>query len=314
MYLFTPLSILLYCLLLYAGAKKYPDWVIHSPDFDPNYKLSKTTDEKKFIDVVDAEFTHINGTSDGEKVDLVERFFWGMEGGTIIELGALSGDDATDSQSLIFENFGWKRILLEGNPMHKKGLAKHKEAFSANVAICEGGDVHYVNSAKIPMTSGIIEFMEPRFLWQYYREIFDEATRVLGGGRNMNMSDIRWDHLSKYDIKSIKCVTVSEVLNTIGITHVNAFILDVEGAEINILKSINWDKHKFDVLVIEKNHHKAALEFFADKPAYQMVGDRGRNLWYHHIDYTPSIRPGTAKLCYRGCAKIGISGCEKYCL
>lgn len=302
------------------GVTNDPSWVINHPSFDQDMVMTKTGKDSHFNEVVDREYLTVKGATDGEKIDLVEKFFWGMEKGTIIELGAVSGGADTDSQSLIFEEFGWRRILLEGSPMHRAGLATQTNAFSANVAMCKNGTVHYSVSSAIPMTSGILEFMPPKFMKQYHREIYNlvvassqahDHSHALES--SFDVSSVDWNKLAHLEIISVPCVQMDTVLEVVGVTHVNAFILDVEGAEPHVLRSIDFNKIKFDVIVIERNQPKDVKEFMSQLSDYEYVTDRGRNMWYKHVNYVPSVKPGLSNDCYRGCAKAGIIGCPKHC-
>jgi hypothetical protein len=57
---------------------------------------------------------------DGEMVDVLDHFFWGQMKGIALELGAVDGTPNTRSMTYELESkYGWKRVLVEGNPMHK---------------------------------------------------------------------------------------------------------------------------------------------------------------------------------------------------
>lgn len=73
-------------------------------------------------------------------------------------MGAL--DEIEQSVSLVLEeNFGWRRILIDGNPTYRQALRQRSSSFSANVAVCDHPQtVHYSINKKIPTTSGIVEF------------------------------------------------------------------------------------------------------------------------------------------------------------
>ena len=45
-------------------------------------------------------------------------------------------------------------------------------------------------------------------------------------------------------------------MNTLGQTHIDYFSLDVEGAEMIILKSIDWKHLDIDVFTIETDQHR----------------------------------------------------------
>jgi hypothetical protein len=141
----------------------------------PTMKKADDIQLELFSSAIDIELNLVDGSSDGECVDAFEHFFWQMEGGVVIELGALDGSRDTNSQSLMFEKFGWKRILIEANPLHRNGLKKQLASFAVSAAICsDEKTLHYSlpNDPKYQMTGGIVEFMQPIFVKQYHKEIF----------------------------------------------------------------------------------------------------------------------------------------------
>ena len=58
-----------------------------------------------------------------------------------------------------------------------------------------------------------------------------------------------------------RCVSLQKVLDKAKVSHINFFVLDVEGGEMEVLHSINWHRTSFDVLCIETDmeHRREAL-------------------------------------------------------
>ena len=54
----------------------------------------------------------------------------------------------------------------------------------------------------------------------------------------------------------VKCYPLSSLMNTSGQTHIDYFSLDVEGAEMIILQSIDWKHLDIDVFTIEIDQHR----------------------------------------------------------
>jgi hypothetical protein len=54
----------------------------------------------------------------------------------------------------------------------------------------------------------------------------------------------------------VKCYPLSSLMNTLGQTHIDYFSLDVEVAEMIILKSIDWKHLDIDVFTIETDQHR----------------------------------------------------------
>ena len=57
------------------------------------------------------------------------------------------------------------------------------------------------------------------------------------------------EHLSALPV--VRCLPLASVLASLGVAHINLFVLDVEGAELSILQSVAWERVSFDVLCVE---------------------------------------------------------------
>ena len=79
-----------------------------------------------------------------------------------------------------------------------------------------------------------------------------------------------------------------QVLDKAKVSHVNFFVLDVEGGELEVLHSINWHRTSFDVLCIETDteHRKEGyahhVSHYLSQRGYSHVYDDRRNSWYVH--------------------------------
>lgn len=132
---------------------------------------------------------------------------------------------------------------------------------------------------------------------------------ALQTAKHFNTSVVNWQHpklLHKnthklLSVNSVPCVGLQEVLETITVSHINLLILDVEGGEVSVLRSIDFRKTIFDVLIIERQYPNELLRFMRSLPEYELVAAKGRNLWYKHITFSPSHRSTVNKKCFRGC-------------
>eukprot|EP01032_Pedospumella_encystans_P011205 gene11205-13044_t len=257
---------------------------------------------EKFVNIVNYFLPRVDGFTDGEVVDALEHFFWGQENGLAIELGALDGSVNTKSQTFEYEKtLKWRRILVEGDPTYKANLLKESsQAFIANAAICaDRGLVHFSDQA---YTGGILEFMSDEFFRTYHFPVYKSG--VPPG----NLSSI--DFTKHAHVKTIDCIPMSLVLHKAHVRHVNYFVLDVEGAEMQVLNSINWSLVKFDVLCIEtdppnrpKGYAEEMTAFLKKKGYENKYRQIGRNIWYTHQDFEPMARPGLATDCFNGARK-----------
>lgn len=276
---------------------------------DPNNMTFYKDFTKYFLDRVD-------GFTDGEVVDVIEHYFWGIRNGLAMEIGALDGSPHTRSMTYEYEaQMDWKRIMVEGDPSHKDNLIERSpKAFSANAAICEHHTkVHFSAGEYI---GGIIEFMGEPFMKEYHPHVYKVVNPYLTKNNN-SYEGFNWQSL--YDqvpedrrakLFEIDCIPLSSILHRANVRHVNLFILDVEGGEIQVLRSINWSLVKFDVLCIETEPsnrppgYPELITSFLAEQGYQASSKQvGRNIWYTHKDFKPFKRPGIGDDCYNGARK-----------
>ena len=183
---------------------------------------------KKFVKLTDEALIRTEGHSDGEVVDAIEHYFWGMKNGTAIELGALDGSWNTHSMTFDYErSLNWRRILVEGNPSYKTDLIRHSPlALSVNAAICSTpSTLHYSQSKYV---GGIVEFMSQDFMKGTHRDIYDLCVPP---GNLTSLDFSRIPHM----VTPVECIPMSHVLQVAKVKHVNYFILDVE---VSISQSI----------------------------------------------------------------------------
>lgn len=226
---------------------------------------------------IDARLPMLNSIVDGEDVDAMEHFFWGLTNGIAMELGALDGTHDTMSMTKGLEQvMGWKRILIEGNPAYwPKMKTKSPKAYAVGAAVCETArQVHYVSADYV---GGIVEFMSEAFFAGGHLPRIRAAIEKAGGVEAVDWG--QFDHVHR-----VPCVPLAQILQAAAIRHVNFFILDVEGGELGVLRSIDWTATAFDVLCVEIDPRRRppgyadqVTRFLAERGYVAATGVLGRN-------------------------------------
>eukprot|EP01084_Bolivina_argentea_P051395 94538_1 len=100
-------------------------------------------------------------------------------------------------------------------------------------------------------------------VWNETKEMIFESNPnkwypVLSGikGHNTIKQYIRGDQLNDIIEMKLICKTLQSIVNEFSITHIDYLSLDVEGAELNILHGINWNKLQIDVITVERNKNE----------------------------------------------------------
>ena len=190
-------------------------------------------------------------------------FFNGLCDGTYVELGALDG--ITYSNTYVFNKaLGWKGVLLELSPSNFASLRKNRpdEVAVINAAVCaKSGIVHYVEAGAV---GGVWEFAAADF-----RDHFWGPTNTIE------------------DAIPISCVPLREVFGNIGeFFYADIFSLDVEGAELDVLESIDFNHAAFGMILIEADTSNISKnvevrEFLVDK-GYTYLYWFQRSDWFIH--------------------------------
>jgi len=287
-------------------------WIVHTPPAFENETFPNMGDRLRIgsNDSFIAECDYLKSLNphasryksiDFENLYALENFFWSIYDGVSIELGALDGSmhSSAPSQTANFVKFGWNRILIEANPVHRENMIKFSpDAFSVNAAICKDQILHYLTrgGAKSP-ASGIVEFMSPSFIGNFFSFLLYDGQKI----DEFDALKLNWNNLTlpkDVNIVEISCLSLQRVLDRAGTSHINFFILYVEGSELEVLKSVDWRRTIFDVLCIETEKayrpdgYADNIEKFLIQRGYIRYIDKGRNSWYIRKGFIPSKRAG----------------------
>lgn len=172
------------------------------------------------------------GSQQGEDRIVFDEFFHDAAKGSVVngvfvEIGAL--DWVLFSNTIAFEQrLGWHGVLIEGCPGHWAQLDRNrKSAFTKTVhmAVCDApnGTVQYTSQCSAG--SGVPG---------------DTGDKVTKGGRTGATVPV-------------PCAGMGAMLKQHGIDHIDFFSIDVEGYELKLLQTMDWDI-PVDVMVVEIEH------------------------------------------------------------
>ena len=163
---------------------------------------------------------------------LLKFAFHSLCGGSYVELGALNG--VAYSNSFLF-NFalGWRGLLIEPNPFNFRGLVENRptDKLFNNAACSSESIVHWATVVKgdVSAISGIWEFMPQAFRDFWVKEI-----------------DVN-------NLQEISCKPLSGIIDDSPLSnqHVDFLSIDVEGAEFEVVKTLDFSKHQFGMIFYE---------------------------------------------------------------
>ena len=222
-----------------------------------------------------------------------ERFKAKPRQRTYVEIGALDGRVA--SNTLLFEQtlkFGG--LLIEGQPENAARLQAFRGDFSwtsskrrsvnhiVREAVCAGsGFVTYVGKGT---TAGASKYMSEQYKQSWMNRL---------GGENY----------------TVPCRPIGEMIRRAGFSHIDFFSLDVEGAELSVLQTMDWNVSVGLWLVEQDGSNEAkdgAVRKLLEKHGYERIDplaldptlDKERyhyKLWENEI-YVPHNAVGLATM------------------
>ena len=160
----------------------------------------------------------------------LDKIFDKKINGFFIEAGAYNGEDI--SNTLFFEiQRNWTGILIEPLPeLFESIVSKKRNAYAINVCIAEKyPTVVKFRIANYKALSGISDLMSN-----------NHKNRV-----GTNFKEIL-----------IPCFSLNTILASLKVKNVDFFSLDLEGAELNVLKSLDLGNFNFESIIVEHNGEK----------------------------------------------------------
>ena len=188
-------------------------------------------------------------------------------GGTYIELGALDGVKFSNSHVFHYTR-QWKGVLIELMEYNFNLLTENRkdELATIHAGVCDQKSLlHYYGKGAI---GGIYEFSAPSF-------------------RKMWWGDVTLDDPK---VKTIECDTMDSLLKiSTNETYFDFLSLDVEGAEMTVLKSIDFDRVGFGIVLAEANEHNPlknlAMRHYLQEKGYDFLMEYERSYWWVNKDF-----------------------------
>ena len=172
---------------------------------------------------------------------LETNVFKGYKNGFYLDVGAHDG--VSINNTLYFEkNNNWSGINIE--PIKKvfdNLIINRPNDINLNCAVCNNdGETDFLfNTGYTEMISGIKDNFDTRHLQRLQRENIQ--------------------HGSITEVIKVETKKLETILHENHISHINYLSIDVEGAEFEVIKSINFDKVFIDVIGFENNYNDVSI-------------------------------------------------------
>ena len=175
--------------------------------------------------------------------------------GFFIECGA--GDGFVFSNSLFFEIYrNWTGLLIEPNKyLFSKILKLNRHAFITNTCLSTSNTSQVVKFRLMKLLSGIEGLLS--------NDTINFAKEV--------------SHVYTNDVVDVQCFTLYSLLLAINKTEIDYFSLDVEGAELDILQTIPFNKIRINIFTIEyafmRNPSKSKRKLLKIRSFFKALGN-----------------------------------------
>jgi FkbM family methyltransferase len=199
-------------------------------------------------------------SQDNQDKYLETNIFKGYKNGFYVDVGAHDG--ITINNTLYFEkNNNWRGINIE--PIKKvfdKLVINRQNSINLNCAVCNNdGETDFLcNTGYTEMISGIKDNFDIRHL------------------ERLQCENIQ--HGSITEVIKVETKKLETILHENDISHINYLSIDVEGAEFEVIKSINFDKVFIDVIGFENNYNDVSV------PIVEYLQNKGFIIIHTSID------------------------------
>jgi FkbM family methyltransferase len=184
------------------------------------------------------------------------------------EAGALDGVLYSNTLSLE-KNYGWTGILVEPNPVSFSALMRNRPNNLLLNCLCsdEKGDIEYryFTNPDLAAVSAVSNTMPEQLFDEFYNE-------------NTNNKWLSDQQKTLQTIK-LKPRSMASILNESGFDCVGFASLDVEGHELNVLRSHDFD-FPIEFFLIE-THNEAMLVEFMESRGYSLLNKLAHNILFH---------------------------------
>jgi len=203
-----------------------------------------------------------------------ENYFFDTTEGFFVDIGAHNGK--TLSNTLFFEQeLGWHGICVEPIPEVFEQLRKNRSCICINGCISDTtGIVDFTQvvcpSIYVEMLSGITEKYDPAHVQRIDAEIAQ-------------------CHGSKKIIK-VQSYLLADILDQYGISHIDYLSLDTEGGELDILRTIPFDRITIDVIDVENNYHDPNIRRFLTTHGFKLVKSLEWDELYARKDFLNTLK------------------------
>lgn len=203
----------------------------------------------------------------GQDKFIHENIFNNKKNGFFVEIGAHDG--ISFSNTYFFEKYlNWTGICIEPNPDIFKQLIKNRHCICEQYAISTSSEKKpflKCSGYMLEMYSGLKENYDSR----HEDRINYEMTKFGGSS----------------EIIFVDCITLNDIFNKYNISTIDLLCIDIEGGEEAILKTIDLDKTKIHLIIVENNFNEDSIKKYLLSSGYTFITRIGKDDIYQLKDF-----------------------------
>lgn len=198
-----------------------------------------------------------------------ENLTRGKRKGIFVDIGAYDG--ITLSNTYFMEQIEWSGLAIEPNPTAYQQLVINRSCRAINgcIAAQSGKQVFRQITGAAAMLSGLVEDYDARHLYR-----IESETNESGGA---------------YTEIEVDCYTLNELLRAHAITKVDYLTIDVEGAELKILESIDFNEVEISIIGVENNYGDERIKQLLSKKGFDLHSTIDVDVFY--VNRSPTSQP-----------------------
>lgn len=203
----------------------------------------------------------------GQDKFINNSYFRSMKNGFFVEIGAYNGIDG--SNCYFFEKFlNWSGIAIEPSPSQFLLLQKNRKCKCINKAVAKKNEK--------------IEFID-------VIEGYTQMSGINNSSYQKTLEIIKKDLRTVLDKKIIEAATFSDIVEYNYL--IDYLSIDVEGGEMDILESIDFNLYKIKVLSIENNYpNEINYEKYLSDKGFYYIDNVGVDEIYFNKKYPINIK------------------------
>jgi len=202
---------------------------------------------------------------------LNEKYFKNKTNGFFVDVGAYDG--VTGSNSLFFEeSLDWSGICIEPLPEIYDNLIVNRSSDNIKCAIdVEEGKVDFIrNTGYTEQISGIAKYYDKR----HYDRLLREIDGLEGdGGVHPGAGNT--------ETIVVNTMRLETIFDEHDVSFVDYLSVDVEGAELQVMKSVDYDNVHVDIIGFEDNFPDNSMKVveFLQSIGFGMLGKLGYDIF-----------------------------------